>query len=118
MDDIKNLIKNGREILETRKDIIKAYRNLRGEHNLAYLNDDDDDNGKDDDGKDDDRRLPEFVRVSRERFDEISKEIKMNKNNKLHSKVSKKTFYLTDSNNLIGTINNLTPNSKLDNEII
>ena len=115
-DDIENLIKNGREILTTRKDIIKAYSKLKREGEPNLMNFDDDGNNNDDDGKDDgnndddrnndddgnddgnnndddknndeddgnnDRKMPDWVGVSRKRFNEIKKLVKNYKNNNL-----------------------------------
>ena len=113
-DEIKNLIENGREILTTRKDIIKAYRKSRAkrEPNLIDFNgsddgnndgnddDDDDDDDDNDDGNDDgnndgnyyneNTKIPDWVGVPRKRFNEIKRKVKKYKNNNLHSKLLKK----------------------------
>ena len=86
---MENLIKNAKEILKTRSNIIKAYKKSKGEStNLIDFddgndddanndddngNDDDDDDANNDDDDDDGRKLPNWVNVSRKRFNEIKK---------------------------------------------
>ena len=107
-DDTENVIKNGREILKTRKDIIKVYKKFKreGEPDLTRFDDDEDDrydneddgnndeddgNDDEDDGNDDDRKMPDSV--------------------KCQTKVSKNTFInLKNIDNLIDRIDKLDRN--------
>ena len=106
------MIKNAKDILKTRRDIIKAYEKSRFEKepNLISFDDDDeggddDEDGDDDEGRDDDedgdddegedgdddddddddeggdgedenKKLPDWVGVSRKRFNEIKNTIR------------------------------------------
>ena len=75
--------------------------------------DEDDGNNDDDedDGNGDDRTMPDWVGVSRKRFNKIKKDIKTNKNNNTKTKVSKNTFInLKNIDNLIHRIEKLNPN--------
>ena len=79
-------------------------------------NDDGNNNGnKDDDGNNDYKKtkMPDWIGVSRERFNEIKKEVEDNKN--IFTKISKnKTINLKNTIKLIDGLNNLNPN---DNDI-
>ena len=106
-EDIENLIKNGREILETGKDIIKAYRKSRIQRNLINFSDDD---GNNDDDKN--TNMPDWMNVSREKFNEIKKEVKNNEN--IYTKALKNdVISLKNTDKLIDRLNNLDSNNKI-----
>ena len=133
------MIKNVKDILKTRRDIIKAYKKSRFEKtpNLISFDEDEDgdedgddgengddredgdeDEGKDEDGEDGDKKLPDWVGVPGKKFNEIKNTITNYKDIKLHTRLlNNKVLYLTNTYKLINRIDSLDSNEKkLDRE--
>ena len=117
------MIESGKEILKTRRDIIKAYKKSRGEKTLNLIDlkedeeDEEDEEDKEDeeyeeDGEDEDKKLPAWVGVSRKRFNEIKNEIDKTVNNKLKTKVPGKIITITPIKELVNRINKLDSNKE------